>query len=155
MQVSCSVAPADQKWESHKWTDSDTKLEFCLVLVWYVGPVAQKAAVANTPLKKPAAAKGNMVVTTKPGTQVCTPFNKAGCTQQGEHPKELHICSHCLTTVNCQCAQPQHFCRRKQFDMATNHRGRDHNTCSSPPYGLQQCQDNGLRHQHGFGFVHE
>ena len=38
-----------------------------------------------------------------PGDRACPGFNKGMCTDNTSHPRELHVCSYCLKTVQRLC----------------------------------------------------
>ena len=53
----------------------------------------------------------------KPGSKACTTYN-GWCTSGAQHPKELHVCSFCLASVNRLCAHQEKFYRRRQYALA-------------------------------------
>ena len=56
----------------------------------------------------------------KPGTKACSAYTQGTCTDKTDHFKELHICSHCLSSVKWQCAHQECFCRYKQYALLKN-----------------------------------
>ena len=72
---------------------------------------ARPASLAQQEKATRETASFNVMV--KPGTTDCTTYNKVRCTSGAQHPKEVHVCSFCLSFVNRLYAHQERFCRRR------------------------------------------
>ena len=112
----------------YKLDNAEARLQSCHALIWHlVNTMAKVRAVANAAPPKKASKEGDSTnISAKPGIPVCMMFNNRGCSDQGDHLRDLHICASCLATVKCQCAHQEQFCHCKQFTEANSRAWEQH-----------------------------
>ena len=92
-----------EQWH-YTWMDREEMLKFRKALVWHAAssclsaPPMTKAMGMTRQHSHKAPAEYNAPA--RPGTKACQVYNILGCSQEGKHPNQQHICSFCLVTIN-------------------------------------------------------
>ena len=81
--------------------DVETMLLFHHSLVWHPARPVTKSGDQHTSAPQKKAGKESLAVNivAKPGMKACATYNHGSCIHPTDHPKELHICAYCLSSV--------------------------------------------------------
>ena len=102
---------------SCKWTSHEERHKLRRTHVWSQALLGSSRATLS-PRRQRSAINTTPATTIKSGQRFCSVYNKATCTSQDEHPRQLHACSYCARVTSMAYKHPEKACRRRQKDDA-------------------------------------